>query len=418
MNLKQVFSIVVSFVLLFSIFTTVPQISADSPIVVFVEEIEYVAGDSIYVFGQLEYPFNITDSVSIIVSTPSGNIWNSLTARPDSEGRFGVTIGVISSLDSTGTYLVSARYYSFVNQTTFHVRTPQILEITSDKEVYLVNDTISFSGNVSPVIDGYHVTVRIGTDPSWVVVGQAMPSSDGSFSLNNLYKVQPQDNDIWIVEASYGPFSDKTLLIYVGARLTITSDQSEYVPGQTLDISGNISPASPGSVDITIKNPSGGIFYSGNISIGGGVFSLSTPIFPGDEAGTYTATVNFLGVKNTTNFIVGRLDSSVMQVSDLSSDGSRYVRSGSMAIITSTLTNLDIVSHDFTFIIQISDSSGKIIFISSQSATLDSKNIIDQTVGTLIISEKGIYIVKAFVWDSWGNANALSDIHSFKMVIW
>ncbi|MFC1753985.1 hypothetical protein ACFL96_11445 [Thermoproteota archaeon] len=415
--MKQIISIGLSFILLFSIFNTIPIIFADSPIVVFVEEIEYVAGDSVYVFGQLEYPFNITEQVSIIVASPSGKIWKSLSTRPDSEGRFGVTLGIISSLDSTGTYLVSARYYAFTNQTTFQVRTPQTLEITSDKEIYLADEIISFSGHVSPVIDGYQVTIRIGIDTFWIV-GQSTPLKDGSFTLNNFYKVQPDDNDIWTVEASYGPFSETTFLIYVGAELTITSDKSEYVPGQTLNITGSISPSSPGSVVITIKNPSGGIFYNDTAPIGDGTFGTSTDIFPGDQTGIYSVSVNFLGVTNTSTFVIGRLDSSVMEVSGLSLDGSRYVRSGSLINVTVSLTNLDIVSHDFIFIIQISDSSGKIWFITSQSHNILPDEIIYQNVGTPSISEKGIYTVKAFVWDNWENPNVLSNIHSFPMVIW
>ena len=416
--MKQIVSIALSFILFFAVFSSVPTIFADSEIVVFVEETEYYAGDSIYVFGQLSHSFNSTEQISIIVVSPSGNIWRSLYTHPDSEGRFGLTIGVLSSLDSTGTYVVSARYYAFKNQTTFQVRTPQTLEITSNKEVYLADETISFSGHVSPVVDGYQVTIRIGPDQSWVAVGQSIPLKDGSFTLNNFYQIQPEDNAIWTVKATYGPYSDETFLIYVGAKLTITSDKPEYVPGQTLNIAGSVSPASPGSVIITVKNPSGGIFYNDSVSIGGGSFSTSADIFPGDESGNYTVSVNFLGVTNTTTIVVGHLDSSVMKVSGLSLGGSRYVRSGSSINVTATLTNLDIVSHDFIFIIQISDSSGKIMFISSQSATIFPKNIIEQTVGTSSISVKGTYTVKAFVWDSWGSPNVLSNIHSFNMVIW
>lgn len=417
--MKQIVSIALSFILFFAVFSSVPTIFADSEIIVFVEKTEYFAGDSIYVFGQLSHSFNSTEQISIIVVSPSGNIWKSLFARPDSEGRFGITIGVLSSLDSTGTYVVSARYYTFTNQITFQVRTPQTLEINSNKEVYLANETISFSGHVSPVVDGSQVTIKIGLDPFWVAVGQSIPLKDGSFTLNNFYKVQPDDNAIWTVKATYGPYVDETFLIYVGAKLTITSDQSEYVPGQTLNIVGSVSPASPGSVIITVKNPSGGLFYNDSVPIGGGSFSASTEIFPGDESGNYSVSVNFLGVTNTSYFVVGHLDSSVMKVSGLSLGGSRYVRLGSPINVTATLTNIDVVSHDFIFIIQISDSSGKIVFITSQEANDIRPNMtIDEIVGTSSISVKGTYTVKAFVWDSWDTPNVLSNVHSFSMVIW
>ncbi len=87
--------------------------------------------------------------------------------------------------------------------------------------------------------------------------------------------------------------------------------------------------------------------------------------------------------------------------------------------MTATLTNIDVVSHDFIFIIQISDSSGKIVFITSQEANdICPNRTIDEIVGTSSISVKGTYTVKAFVWDSWDTPNVLSNVHSFSMVIW
>ena len=72
-----------------------------------------------------------------------------------------------------------------------------------------------------------------------------------------------------------------------------------------LNITGNVYPVSPGSVDLVIRTSTGDVFFSSTVSLdGSGEFNAGQLVYPGDEVGTYTVSVHFLGVINTTSLVI------------------------------------------------------------------------------------------------------------------
>ncbi|MFQ6134220.1 MAG: hypothetical protein ACE5KU_00195 [Nitrososphaerales archaeon] len=413
---KIIASLLASSILL-TILAPIPLTSALSQIDVYTDKTVYVAGESVYVFGTIEEPAGGSVRVNITVANPSGGVWASVFVLPGSEGDFGATVGSISQIDSTGTYVVFVRYLALTNSTTFQVKTPQTITVETDKLVYLIDETITVFGSVSPLIEGYRVTLRIGTNESWVSVDQATPMSDGSYIFKDFYKVRSIDNGNWIVNATYGPLASATNSIYVGLRISLTSVKSEYLPGQLVNITGAVSPVVSGPVRVVVKNPSGGVWLDVDATPDDtGKFNVTEVVYPGDQVGSYSVSLSYWGVSKDTSFVVGRLGSSTLRIStlgiyDASGDPVLLLRPGSMVRVRATLINMDIVTHEFVFITQIKDSSGKLVFIGSQSSSVKPGGFVGQTVGQLF-TDKDTYTVEVFVWDSWSNANSLSDIQT------
>ncbi len=425
--MRKIISSVLAVSILLTILTPIPLTSAISKISVFAEKPTYVAGESVYIFGTIGEPIVDLSQVEITVIKPSGSNWASVSVLPDSDGNFGATVGSISQLDSTGTYLVSVTYRALSNSTTFQVKTQQTITVETDSIVYLVNETITVSGRVSPLLEGYRVTLRIGPNDTcgtecMVAVDQTTPMPDGSYIFQDFYTVRSIDNGHWVVNATYGPLGFAAAHIYVGVRVILTPSASEYLPGDLVNITGNISPVISGPVQVMIKNPSGGIWVDLEATPNGvGDFNFTEIVYPGDQVGNYSVSGSYWGVTNYTSFMLGKLGTSVVRIAALgvynfTDGGMAWLYQGSMVRVRAALVNTDIVTHDLLFIIQIKDSSGKLVFIACQSSSVKPGDFVGQTAGQPFWDE-GTYTVEVFVWDSWANANALSEVHTLKFRI-
>ncbi len=422
-KLKKVVSSLLALSILLVGFAPIPLSSAVSQVSVYTDKAVYVAGDSVYVYGTVVSPSIPSVSVNVTVAAPSGGVWSSILMLPDSVGNFGATVGIISALDSTGAYIVSVRYLSFVNSTTFQVKTPPTITVKADKRVYLVNETITVSGQVSPLVQGYRVTLRIGQgSASWSAVAQTTPTSDGSYVFKDFYKVRSIDNGKWVVNVTYVPFASATVSLYVGVKLNLALGNTEYLPGQSVNITGYVSPLVSGPVTVHLKNPLNVLWVDPEVVPDStGKFTLMQTVYPGDQVGNYSVTASYWGVTNRTSFLVGRLDVYAMSISSLgvynvSDNLVSQISAGSLVRVKATLNNLDKVTHKFVLITQIKDGSGKVVFVGSQSSSVKAGGVIGQVVGTTL-QVKDTYTVEAFIWDSWGNANTLSEVYTVKFKI-
>ncbi len=410
--------LVVSLVL--TIFPQIPPTSALSQVSLYTDRPTYMAGDSVYIFGKILELSDVSLPVQIAVTSPSGGVWSSVSLTVGLAGDFGATVGTISSLDSTGTYVVTVSYQGVSNQTAFQVKTPSQLTLNSSKLVYLVGETISVTGTVSPLIEGYRVTLRLGnnascTDECGIAVAQITPRSDGMYVLPSFYKVRPTDSGHWFINATYGPFSSTVVDVYVGIKVTVSVTNQEYVPGHRVNISGTVSPMVSGPVAIEVKNPSGSIWFTDSATPGGnGFYSVQAIPFPGDQIGNYSVSASYWGVSDFANFTLGRLGSPTMKITtagvfDINDKPAPWLYSGSTVRVRSIIVNDDVVSHNFTFIIQIKDSAGNLVFIGSQSSSVGVNGFVGQTIGQRF-NDRGTYTAEVFVWDSWIGGNALSEV--------
>lgn len=425
--MRKIIAPILAASLLLTVLTPIPLTSALSEIAVHSDKTVYVAGEAVYIFGTIGKPVGDLPRVNITVASPSGGVWASVFIPPDPEGDFGVTVGSISELDSTGTYVVTATYLALKNVTTFQVKTIQKITVNPDKLVYLIGEPVTVSGRVSPLIEDYRVTLRIGpngscTDECGGAVGQVIPESDGSYVARDFYTVRSIDNGNWIVNATYGPLAHAAVSIYVGVKIIMAPVQPEYLPGQLVNITGTVSPMISGPLKVEIKNPSGGVWLSVEETLDyQGKFNVTGVVYPGDQVGNYTVSASYWGVSNSTSFLVGHLGSSTLSIStlgiyDASGDPVLRLQPGSTVRVRATLINTDIVTHEFVFIIQIKDSSGRLVFIAFQSSSLNPSEFVGQTAGQPF-SDKDTYTVEVFVWDSWENANPLTEVHTLQFKI-
>ncbi len=418
--------LIVSLVL--TIFPQMPPTSALSQISLYSDKPIYIAGDSVYIYGKIPEPSDTSSPVRITVTSPSGGQWSSVSLTLDPAGDFGATVGTISPLDSTGTYVVTVHYLGLSNRTAFQVKTPTRLTLNSSKSVYLVGETISVTGTVSPLIEGYRVTLRLGTnatcsDQCKIAVAQIIPKSDGTFALPNFYKIRSIDNGHWFINATYGPFHSTVVEVYVGVKIILSIGNNEYVPGQNVTISGTVLPLISGPVAVVVKNPSGSIWFT-NSTIPvennsttpnkNGTFLIKAIPFPGDQVGNYSVSASYWGVTSHENFTLGRLGSSTMRIAtagvfDINDKPAPWLYSGSTVRVRAIIVNDDVVSHNFTFIIQIKDSAGNLVFTGCQSSTVAVNGYVGQTIGQRF-DDRGAYTVEIFVWDSWTGGNVLSEV--------
>jgi hypothetical protein len=418
MKLKRIVSLLIILSLSISVFFPFPLSSGLSKISINVERDIYRTGNPVYVFGSV---LDASDaSIALIdVENPSGEIWASASVSIDLDGNFGTTVGSISPLDSTGTYIVTVTADGITNSTTFQVKTQHNILVSTDKNVYLDDDTISVLGRVSPLIDGYKVTVKISRNSSCeidcvVSIAETTPGADGTYLAEEVYKVQVEDYGEWIVNVTYGPMASNQITIYVGLTVSLNIEKNEYLPGDKINVSGIVKPLIWGSVKMKIRNPSGGIWADVEAFPNSeGEFSIEELIFPGDQIGEYNIYADYWGITNETRYMLGHLGDSTMKISQMKINGISNVNrvlisEGDAVSINVELINKDIVTHEYVLIVQIKDGSGKLVFIASQSSDLKPGELADQTAGQPLW-DKGVYEVKIFVWDSWSRANALSS---------
>lgn len=115
-------------------------------------------------------------------------------ANPDlgADGRFQTSVKLVAGVFKAGQYKVSAKYYDARAQTVFKVDdkfnvgkdTPLVLLMETDKEKYLLGDTVKISGRTSKIISVFDVDLKIIEDEELIYKTTLRFDSAGSFSYD------------------------------------------------------------------------------------------------------------------------------------------------------------------------------------------------------------------------------------------
>jgi hypothetical protein len=386
---------------------------SQKPITVSTDKLSYGAGEVVYVYGVVWQVIS-GERVNITVLNPLGRVWVRTYVTPDVRGNFGAVVGSVSEMDLTGTYRVRASYAGYVAETSFQVRIRPNITIRSDKYVYLTDEAISVSGKVSPYLPDYPITIYLTHNESVKAVAQVTPQPDGSFRCDSIYRVGAEDRGRWAIVANYGNLVNSSLDIFVGLYVNVDVVQRFLKPGDLFKLASKVSFVVSGPVKVRVTSPSGGLWGEFDAEVGpDGSYGVEQQIYPYDEPGVYSVTVSYWGASNTTTFRVGRLGVGTFEVSDagtfdaIGNPTSTFLR-GQTVQVSASLRNTDIIPHKYVYVVQIRDSSARVVFIGWIDSAIAVGQTVRHSVGT-VITTRGNYTASIMVWDDWSTPTPLTD---------
>ncbi|GBL41785.1 hypothetical protein LBMAG54_13320 [Nitrosopumilaceae archaeon] len=167
------------------------------------------------------------------------------------------------------------------------------VSISSNKSSYLFGNTAIIQGNVSKQIfiekPYYHadeILIKI-SGPNYDKIISLYPDLNLNYKTSlNLQQVLGINNGVYLVSVSYGGATSQTSFsvgdeiiadnIKEDGTLSIATDKSKYLPGDTLLITGFTTKVIPlEGLKFNIKNPSGKIVSTGSLYPTNGKFSTS-----------------------------------------------------------------------------------------------------------------------------------------------
>ena len=247
-----------------------------------------------------------------------------------------------------------------------YVSSDILVTISTDKPVYNFDDTAVFGGTVServfvekPSFQAEPILINI-SGPNYEQAVSLYPDSNLNYETSlRLVQVLGIAEGNYAVSVNYAgvttstSFSVESKIIEETQEseslLTITTDESDYLPGQLIGIAGSTSEVIPfESLQFTIVNPEGDLFTSGNLFTSDGQFQTSiflTTVNP--NYGVYTIDVEYGDhVESITfNVVEDFIDESEPVIAALDSisfatDKSEYFLDDEM-IISGTISNFD-----------------------------------------------------------------------------
>ena len=168
-----------------------------------------------------------------------------------------------------------------------------VINLFTDKEQYLFGQTALISGNISkeivvtkPYFEPQKVILTI-TGPDYNKVIELYPDRDLNFKTSlSLHRVLGINDGTYELNARYGitntqaifSVGDETLVKEVPKEnsLTLFTDKSQYIPGQTITLTGTTSKVVPfEGLNFNIKDPDGKIIATGNLYPTDGKFTTT-----------------------------------------------------------------------------------------------------------------------------------------------
>lgn len=156
----------------------------------------YGYGSIVSVSGKVQ-PFVEGEKGTIKVYTPKNRIFLEDTFTPSKDGSYSYSFKLEGGLLEEGSWIIKLSYngnnkvIAFTVQESIEgeVGEPQVvLNISTDKKEYLIGETVTISGNASPVSDKF-VIIRVFNPANFAIsFAQVAPSGDGSFSNSFLLK--------------------------------------------------------------------------------------------------------------------------------------------------------------------------------------------------------------------------------------
>ena len=181
--------------------------------------------------------------------------------------------------------------------------------VSTDKSSYLFGETTTIKGNISkqvfitaPYFHADEISVKI-TGPKYDKTISLYPDLNLNYKTSlNLQQVLGVDKGVYLVSVTYGGATSQTSfsvgdvivadVIAKNNTLSIATDKSQYLPGETLSLTGLTTEAIPfEGLKFNIKDPSGKIISTGSLYPTNGKFSTNvyiTPVTP--VYGTYQIT--------------------------------------------------------------------------------------------------------------------------------
>ncbi|PIY90149.1 MAG: hypothetical protein COY74_02985, partial [Nitrosopumilales archaeon CG_4_10_14_0_8_um_filter_34_8] len=181
--------------------------------------------------------------------------------------------------------------------------------VSTDKSSYLFGETATIKGNISkqvfitaPYFHADEISVKI-TGPKYDKTISLYPDLNLNYNTSlNLQQVLGVDKGVYLVSVTYGGATSQTSfsvgdvivadVIAKNNTLSIATDKSQYLPGETLSLTGLTTEAIPfEGLKFNIKDPSGKIISTGSLYPTNGKFSTNvyiTPVTP--VYGTYQIT--------------------------------------------------------------------------------------------------------------------------------
>ncbi|WP_048110332.1 lamin tail domain-containing protein [Nitrosarchaeum koreense] len=196
--------------------------------------------------------------------------------------------------------------------TTTETKTDVTVTVSTNKESYLFGETASITGKISkqvfitaPYFHADEISVKI-TGPKYDKTISLYPDLNLNYKTSlNLQQVLGISKGVYLVSVTYGGATSQTSftvgdeivpdIIVKNNTLSIATDKSQYLPGDTLSLTGITTEAIPfEGLKFNIKDPSGKIISSGSLYPTNGKFSTNVYITPVNPAfGTYQITAEY-----------------------------------------------------------------------------------------------------------------------------
>jgi hypothetical protein len=198
--------------------------------------------------------------------------------------------------------------------------------LSTDKSSYLFGETAIISGHVSEelvIVQPYFHPEKIiltVTGPNYKKIIELYPDMNLNYKTSlNLQKVLGVSDGLYAISATYGSatsyasFSvgDKIITENISeiGTISIATDKPEYIPGQTLTLTGTTSEIIPyEGLKFTIKDPAGKIISNGSLFPKNGQFMTTVFISTVNPTyGTYEIVGEYLDKSTKTTFEVTKV---------------------------------------------------------------------------------------------------------------
>ncbi|MCV0412213.1 lamin tail domain-containing protein [Nitrosarchaeum sp.] len=241
--------------------------------------------------------------------------------------------------------------------TTTETKTDVTVTVSTNKESYLFGETASITGKISkqvfitaPYFHADEISVKI-TGPKYDKTISLYPDLNLNYKTSlNLQQVLGINKGVYLVSVTYGGATSQTSftvgdevipdVVVKNNTLSIVTDKSQYLPGDTLSLTGITTEAIPfEGLKFNIKDPNGKIISTGSLYPTNGKFSTNVYITPVNPAfGTYQITAEYFDKSALTFFEVVK-DTKEEKAISIWTDKDAYAL-GETVTITGRLNNV------------------------------------------------------------------------------
>jgi hypothetical protein len=329
----------------------------------------------------------------------------------------------------------------------------QAMTVSTDKSVYGLGSTVSVSGTVAEVIEGEHGSITVYNPRNRIFLDDAfIPDTNGTYSYSFTLEGSLVEEGSWTIRAKYSG-TNKVISFAVSntvvqdqqakseALLNISADRGEYFLGDTVTISGSVSPVSQQSVVIQVFNPANfAISFGQAVPSSDGKFEHAFAL-KGDLAikGNYSVKASYSGISKTISVSViekpetspapnpetspeadletsPRIMASGLSLVDIDGAEKTSIAVGEQVMIRTNLTNDGSKEQAFVFIVQVKNNNSEPVMVSWLESTLKPEQTA-RVAQSWAPEQEGDFSIEAFVWDDLSSAVPLADTLSSSTIV-